>query len=198
MRSLLLVVLLPAMGCYRPREVVPEIPLPGIDGKYSFAITNPSVALEGRFMVVHSQVHLLAPRRCVPIEGPKSSAELRAAWFECWGAGQQARSAASLRLRISEIDPMNRSRWYARMRVQDTVVRCTRYQANGDCTEILRARGMKWVDRNGTIAVTRGWPVPPDTGLLGEPKGNRPLRVRCDTASINGSCVANRREEVRP
>ena len=188
MRGLLMILLCSGMACYRPREMAPEVPLPGIDGKYSFTVTIPSSArMDGQFLVAYSQVYLLAPRRCVPVEGPKSSGEMRAAWFECWGAGQNARSEASLRLRISEIDPVNRSRWYARMRVQDTVVRCTRYLANGDCTQALMARGLKWVDRNGTINVVRGLPVTPDTGRAPEAGGTKRLRARCDTSST-GAC----------
>jgi hypothetical protein len=176
--------------------MAPEVPLPGIDGKYSFVIENPSLKMEGQFVVAYSRVYLVAPRRCVPIEGPKSSEAMRAAWFECRGAGQGARSEASLKLRISEIDPMTRSRWYARMRVQDTVIRCTRYQANGDCTEILRARGMKWVDRNGTINVTRGLPVAPDTSRAPDAAGTRRSRARCDTSAMSGARKPLRREEA--
>ena len=198
MRGLLLVVLVPSIACYRPREMAPEVPLPGIDGKYSFAITNPSVKLEGQFLVAYSQVYLLAPRSCKPVEGPKSSEEMRAAWFECGGASQQARSEASLRLRISEIDPVNRSRWYARMRVQDTVVRCIRYLANGDCTEILRARGMKWVDRNGTINVIRGLPAAADTSRGSDPSGMRRIRARCDTSAVNTACATDARRGAPP
>jgi len=98
-------------------------------------------------------------------------------------------------MRISEIDPVNRSRWYARMRVQDTVVRCTRYLANGDCTEILRARGMKWVDRNGTINVVRGLPAAADTSRVPDATGIRRLRARCDTSSMTGARNRNPSEE---
>lgn len=174
--------------------MAPQIPLPGIDGKYSFTIANPSVTMEGQFLVAYSRVYLLAPRHCKPIEGPKSSGDMRAAWFECWGASPKTPSAASLRLRISEVDPVNRSRWYARMRVQDTVVRCTRYTAGGDCTGILRARGMKWVDRNGTINVIRGLPAAADTSRVPDPAGVRRLRARCDT-SATGTC--NRAPRLR-
>lgn len=197
MRGWLVVLLASAMACHRPREMAPEIPLPGLDGKYRFVIENPSVKMEGQFVVAYSQVYLLAPRHWVPVEGPKSSESMRAAWFECWGAGRSARSEASLKLRIGEIDPITRSRWYARMRVQDTAIRCTRYQANGDCTEILRARGMKWADRNGTINVTRGLPVVPDTSRAPDATGTRRSRVRCDTSAMRGACNSHSRREER-
>ena len=179
-----LLLILPA--CHQPREMAPQVPLAGIDGKYTFTISNPQVKVEGTFLVAYSEVHLLTPRRCVPIDGPKSSEGMRAAWFECWGASQKS-PEPSLRLRFSEIDPINQSRWYARMRVQDTVVRCTRYEATGDCVSILRARGMKWVDRNGSITVVRGFPPAVDTGTTAPSGGTRPLRVKCDTSATT-SC----------
>lgn len=197
MRGLLLMVLASSIACHQPREMAPQIPLAGIDGKYSFTIDNPSLKMEGQFVVAYSQAYLLAPRQCVPIEGPKSSEEMRAAWFECWGAGPHKRSEASLKLRISEIDPVTRSRWYARMRVQDTVIRCTRYQANGDCTEILRARGLTWVDKNGTINVTRGLPAAADTSRAPDPTGIKRSRARCDTSSKSGTCNSDPRREER-
>ena len=137
-------------------------------------------------MVVHSEVYLLEPRNCVPIEGPKSSTEMKSAWFECWGGTRP--SERSLRLRFSEIDPVNHSRWYARMRVADTVYRCTQYQTTGDCVQLLRARGMKWTDRNGSITILRGFPAEADTGRASVPSGVNPLRTRCDTGSVNSRC----------
>lgn len=181
----LLLAVIPA--CHQPREMAPQVPLAGIDGKYTFTINTPRVSMEGTFLVAYSQVHLLTPRRCLPIEGPKSSSEMRAAWFECWGANHK-RSEPSLRLRFSEIDPINHSRWYARMRVQDTVIRCTQY-TGGDCTQILRARGMKTVDLNGSITVLRGFPAALDTSRTPDPNGTRPLRVRCDTSATSTSCA---------
>lgn len=180
----LLLALIPA--CHQPREMAPQIPLAGIDGKYTFTINTQRVRMEGTFLVAYSEVHLLTPRNCVPIEGPKSSAEMRAAWFECWGANQK-RPEPSLRLRFSEIDPINHSRWYARMRVQDTVVRCTQY-TGGDCTAILRARGMKTVDLNGSITVLRGFPAALDTSRTRDPNDTRPLRARCDTSATSAPC----------
>jgi hypothetical protein len=187
-----LLAILPA--CHQPREMAPQIPLEGIDGKYTFTVNSHQVKVEGTFLVAYSQVHVLTPRNCVPIDGPKSSDGMRAAWFECWGANQK-RPEPSLRLRFSEIDPIDQSRWYARMRVQDTVVRCTRYQASGDCVEILRARGMKTVDRNGSITVVRGFPAAIDTGTT-EPSGAiKRLRARCDTTARSASCTKSRGEE---
>ena len=177
-----------ALACYRPREMAPQVPLDGIDGKYSFTISNETVKMEGKFIVAYSQVHMLEPRRCVPVDGPKSSDGLRASWFECSGGNQRQRGESSLRLRISEVDPINLSRWYAHMRVPDTVSRCTRYTASGDCVELLRARGMKWVDRNGSITVVKGFPVGSDTGRSVQPSGSQRLRARCDTGRVKGSC----------
>ena len=179
-----LLLILPA--CHQPREMAPQVPLAGIDGKYTFSIANAWLKMEGQLLVAYSQAHVLAPRRCVPIDGPKSSDEMRSSWFECWGATSS--SEPSLRLRFSEIDPINRSRWYARMRVQDTVVRCTRYESNGGCVSILRARGMKWVDRNGSITVVRGFPAAVDTGTAAPSGGTRRLRAKCDT-SATVSCA---------
>ena len=186
---LLLLALVPA--CHQPREMAPQVPLAGIDGKYTFTINNPPLKVEGTFLVAYSEVHLLTPSNCKPIEGPKSSDAMRAAWFECWGANQK-RPEPFLRLRFSEIDPINQSRWYARMRVQDTVLRCTRYQTTGDCVELLRARGMKTVDRNGSITVIRGFPAAVDTGNAEPSGGAKRLRARCDTSATSASCVTRR------
>lgn len=185
--GLVVLTILPVAACHQPRRMAPQIPLEGIDGRYTFTISTAAVKLEGRFIVVHSEAHMLEPRRCVPIEGPEASPEMRAAWFECWGSSRP--SEASLRLRISEVDPITQSRWYARMRVADTVYRCQRYTSTGDCTSLLRARGMKWVDRNGSITVVRGFPAEPDTSrALPFPRGTSPLRVRCDTSAVNARC----------
>lgn len=177
------------MACHQPRQMAPQVPLAGIDGNYTFTISSQSIKLEGQFIVAYSKAYLLSPKHCVPTEGPEASEEMRAAWYECWGQqGRSTREASSLRLRISEVDPINRSRWYARMRVPDTVVRCTRYMTTGDCTEILRARGMKWVDRNGSITVLRGFTAQPDTGRGNDPAGDRRLRIRCDTSAVTRNC----------
>ena len=188
-----LLAILPA--CHQPREMAPQTPLAGIDGKYTFTISNAWFRMEGQLLIAYSQAHVLAPRSCVPIEGPKSSEEMRASWFECRGSG--SRSESSLRLRFSEVDPIRQSRWYARMHVQDTVVRCTSYQSTGDCVSILRARGMKWVDRNGSITVVRGFPAAPDTGTA-TPSGDiKRLRARCDTSATSASCTKSRGEGQR-
>lgn len=186
-----LLAILPA--CHQPREMAPQVPLVGIDGNYTFTISNAWLQMEGQFLVAYSQVHVLAPRSCVPIDGPKASDEMRASWFECWGG--KSRSESSLRLRFSEIDPIRQSRWYARMRVQDTVIRCTRYQSNGDCVEILRARGMKWSDRNGSITVVRGFPAAPDTGATMPSRDVKRLRAKCDTGVTSVSCTKSRGED---
>ena len=102
-----LLAILPA--CHQPREMAPQVPLGGIDGKYTFTISNAWLKMEGQLLIAYSQAHVLAPRSCVPIEGPKSSEEMRASWFEC--RGSTSRSESSLRLRFSEVDPIRLSRW---------------------------------------------------------------------------------------
>ena len=79
------------------------------------------------------------------------------------------------------------------MQVQDTVVRCAQYQTTGDCSGILRARGLKWVDRNGSITVLRGLPAVSDTGRADPGTGRKPLRTRCDTTAVNRSCAPSDR-----
>jgi hypothetical protein len=180
-----LIVLATVVACHRPREMAPQVPLEGIDGKYTFTIADRFVRMEGQLIVAYSEVHLLSPRNCRPIEGPKSSDELRASWFECRGGRP---SSESLRLRFSQVDPINRSRWYARMQVADTVRRCTSYNATGDCLQLLRATGRKWVDRNGAIRVEKGFEVVPDTGGVVLPPGSKRLRVRCDTSAASSQC----------
>ena len=69
-----------AGACHRSREMAPQLLLEGIDGKYTFTIVQPFM-LEGRFLVSYAKAYMIEPRRCVPIEGPKSSDELRASWL---------------------------------------------------------------------------------------------------------------------
>jgi hypothetical protein len=183
----LAVLLVTGAACHRPREMAPQIPLAGIDGNYAFTISNP-FKLEGQLVVAHSRVYLIEPKRCVPIDGPKSSEEMRSSWYECVSGAQARPGEGYLRLRFSEVDLLNRSRWYARMRVPDTVLRCTRYQTTGDCVEVLRARGMKWVDRNGSITVVKGFVLQPDTGRGTILPGSKPLRTRCDTTVGPAPC----------
>jgi len=73
------------------------------------------------------------------------------------------------------------------MLVADTVNRCTKYTARGECTQLLRVRGMKWVDLYGNMTVVRGMPAP-DTSRAPSPSGKRPLRARCDTSGTSTSC----------
>ncbi len=174
------------LSCHRAPEVAPQSPLEGIDGKYSFSIDKPYLKMEGQFIVAYGEVYLLSPRHCVKIEGPKSSANLRAAWFECSGATSP--SGPSLQLRFSEIDPINHSRFFSRSRERNIVQRCTRYNTNGDCVELLRARGMEWVQRDGAITVIRGFIVKPDSGKAPAPGDPRTLRTRCDTTATAASC----------
>jgi hypothetical protein len=175
------------IGCHRAPDIAPQIPLEGIDGKYSFSINKPPyLKMEGQFIVAYGEVHLLSPSSCRKIEGPKTSDGLRAAWFECWGGRRP--SDPSLQLRFSEIDPINRSRFFVRMRVMDTVRRCTAYNTSGDCVELLRARGMKWEQRDGAITITKGFVVKPDSGRVPNPSDPRRLRARCDTTAAGNSC----------
>lgn len=190
-RGLILLLLGASGSCHRAPEVESQIPLEGIDGKYSFSINRPYLKMAGQFIVAYGEVHLLSPRHCMKTQGPKSSGNLRAAWFECWGARRP--SEQSLQLRLSEIDPINRSRFFARMRVVDTVLRCTRYNISGDCVELLRARGPKWENRDGAITVIRGFTVNPDSGRVPTPADPRRLRTRCDTTAATSTCGDRRK-----
>jgi hypothetical protein len=173
--------------------MAPQIPLEGLDGKYSFTISQ--LKMGGRILISHEAAYMMEPRRCVPIEGPKSSDELRASWFECVAGIKPRPSSPSLRLRISAVDPMSQSRWYQRLRVLDTLEKCTQY-LNGRCTNGYRYTQWKWGDRNGSITVERGWPVRPDTGVAPELRSRGQLRVRCDTTT-KGLCQPNDDRERR-
>lgn len=181
--------LVPALGCHRPREMAPQIPLEGIDGKYTFTIQQP-FKMEGRIMISHSTAYLMEPRRCVPIEGPKASAELRASWFECVAGSQGRPSGASLRLRISEVDPINRSRWYQRTLKLDTLGWCNQ-MVFPRCRPGTMVYGQRWIDRNGAITMLRGWPVTADTSAAPDARGRGRLRARCDTTAGRGLCQPN-------
>jgi hypothetical protein len=139
--------------------------------------------MDGRFVVADTQVFLHVDRACAVTDAPKSSEGMRATWFQCGGSI----GGSFIQLRISRVDPVNRSRWYARMRVADTVNRCMQYTARGDCTQLLRAYGMKWVDLYGNMTVVRGM-LAPDTSRAPNPSGTRPLRARCDTSATSTSC----------
>ena len=189
------ILFIPAIACYRPREMAPQIPLEGIDGKYTFTISQP-FKMDGRFMVSHSKAYLMEPRRCVPIEGPKSSDELRASWFECVAGSQGRPSGASLRLRISEVDPINMSRWYQRTLKLDTLGRCNR-MVFPHCRPGTMVYGQRWIDRNGAITVLRGWPLAADTGVAPDARGRGQLRARCDTSTALSMCQPNENREAR-
>jgi hypothetical protein len=79
--------------------------------------------MSGYFVVADTQVFLDVARTCEPAVAPKASDGMRASWFDC----NRSREGSFLQLRISQIDPVNRSRWYARMRVLDSVTRCSQY-----------------------------------------------------------------------
>lgn len=179
-----------SVACHRNRGDTEMPPSHVLDGAYSFKLTtNPLFpGMEGQFVVADTQVFLYVDRACEPVEAPKSSEGMRAAWFQCGGSI----GGTFLQLRISKVDPVNRSRWYARMRVPDEVVRCTQYTTSGDCTHGVRALGMKWVDRYGNMTVVRGI-LAPDTSRAPNPSGTRPLRARCDTSATRTSCSGDPR-----
>lgn len=186
-------ILVATLACHQPRQMAPQVPLEGIDGKYTFTISNP-FKMEGQLLVAQSKAHMMSPRRCVPVEGPKSSDELRASWFECVAGPEGRPSGASLRLRFSEVDPINHSRWYQRTIVVDTVDRCRQY-LNGRCVRGTRSFRRRWADRNGSITVVRGWPASVDTSRVQEQPGRGQLRIRCDTSAVTSTCGAPPRPE---
>jgi hypothetical protein len=190
MRMSLLLVAVVSVACHRNRGDTEMPPSKALDGAYSFKLTtNPLFpGMEGQFVVADTQVFLYVERACEPVDAPKSSEGMRAAWFQCGGS----LGGTFLQLRISKVDPVNRSRWYARMRVPDTVERCTQYTTRGDCTQGLRAYGMKWVDLYGNMTVVRGM-LAPDTSRAPNPPGTRPLRARCDTSATRTSCSGDPR-----
>jgi hypothetical protein len=185
MRAMLVLLLATTVGCHRNREIAVEPPGGPVDGAYAFTLKGADVYMEGRFVIADTQVFLYTNSRCELADAPEQSGGMRATWFDC----NRTRDGAVLQLRISQVDPVNRSRWYARMRVLDVITRCNVYTVNGDCVELARARGLKWVDRYGQMIVTRGLPPigPPDEKRL-EPTGSRPLRVRCDTSAAGSNC----------
>jgi hypothetical protein len=190
MRGLLLMVLVSSVACHRARTAGDAIPKYPADGAYAFTIDGQGVYMSGHFVLADTQVFLDVAGRCEPAAAPKASDAMRASWFDC----NRTREGGFLQLRISQVDPVNRSRWYARMRVLDVVTRCTQYTTSGDCTEVLRATGMKWVDRYGTMVVSRGLPgTRPDTGRPIVPKDARRLRIRCDTSAAGPACSADLR-----
>ena len=180
--SLLLITAIPG-ACHRNRQVTETHPSAPVEGVYSFTIHRVPVYMDGRFVVADTQVFLHVDRACTLTDAPRSSEGMRATWFQCGGSI----GGSFIQLRISSVDPVNRSRWYARMLVADTVNRCMQYTTRGDCTQLLRARGMKWVDLYGNMSVVRGMPAP-DTSRAPNPRGTRPLRARCDTSGISTSC----------
>ena len=177
-----------SMACHRSRESTTALPDYPLDGAYSFTISKqePPIYMQGDFVVADSQVFLYADGSCEPAaNAPKASDDMRAAWFDC----RKTRDGAFLQLRISQTDPVYKSRWHARMQVNDIVDRCTTYNTRGQCTQVLRARGMKWVDLYGTITVTRGIPdAPRDSARTPAPGGVPRLRLRCDTIPRATSC----------
>lgn len=184
MRSMI-AVLLACLACHRHREVVPERLTAGVDGAYRFLIDVPGVYMSGRFVIADTQVFLDTDYECVFADAPKSSDGLRSTWYDC----NRTPDGAFLQLRISQVDPVKKSLWYARYRVADTRRRCTVYSIHGECIEGYRARGTRWVDRYGAMIVTRGLAgTPPDSVAQIVPRGSRPLRARCDTTAFSKEC----------
>ena len=183
MRVSLLLVTMVSAACHRNRQ---ETGMPAsypLDGVYSFTIHKLPVYMDGRFVVADTQVFLHVDRQCTLTDAPRSSEGMRATWFQCGGSI----GGSFIQLRISRVDPVNRSRWYARMRVPDTVERCTQYTTRGDCAQVMRAYGMKWVDLYGNMTVVRGM-LAPDTSRAPNASGTRKLRARCDTSATGTSC----------
>lgn len=184
-----------SMACQRHGNTTSAVPNYPIDGAYRFLIDVPGVYMTGRFVLADTLVYLDADADCQFADAPKSSDGLRSTWYDC----NRTRDGAFLQLRISQVDPVKKSLWYARMRVPDTETRCTQYTVAGDCVEVLRARGMKWVDRYGAIIVTRGLPgTPPDSVLRIVPHGSKPLRARCDTIATKVPCSGDSRRGTAP
>ena len=188
LRVSFLLVAVVSVACHRNRQETATVPAYPLDGVYSFTIHKLPVYMEGQFVVADTQVFLHVDRSCTLTDAPRSSEGMRATWFQCGGSI----GGSFIQLRISNVDPVNRSRWYARMRVPDTVERCTQYTTSGDCTQVLRAYGMKWVDLYGNMTVVRGM-LAPDTSRAPNPPGTRPLRARCDTSATSTSCSGERR-----
>jgi hypothetical protein len=186
MRFMVVVLLAASVACHRNREIAVERPTAAqLEGAYSFTINSNGIFMEGRFVIADTQVFLYVDARCEFADAPESSEGMRATWFDC----NRTREGAFLQLRISQVDPVNKSRWHARRRELDTVTRCAVYTVNGDCTQVVRARGMKWVDRYGQMIVTRGMPpIGWQDERRSQPTGSRPLRVRCDTSATGSNC----------
>jgi len=186
MRTLIAVLLLASSACHRNREVALERLTDGVDGGYRFLIDVPGVYLTGRFVVADTQVFLEVDSDCEFVDAPTASGEMRSSWYEC----DRTAEGAFFQLRISQVDPVKKSLWYARIRVPDTKTVCPRYTIYGQCIEGIRERRVKWIDRYGAMIVTRGLAgTPPDSSArITVPRGSRPLRARCDTTAFNKAC----------
>jgi hypothetical protein len=180
-----------SISCFRHRSV--ELPPnQSIDGAYHFSVkrNNGDIygIMEGRFVIADTQVFLYTNANCELADTPRTSDGQRATWFDC----NRTREGGVFQLRISQTDPINKSLWYSRSRELNTVTRCIIYSTSGTCTRWGRARGMEWVNRYGPMMVTRGLPVPLDTGRAPVPGLPRQLKSRCDTTAIV-SCNDSRR-----
>ena len=184
MRFVMAVLLLAGVACHRNRDVAVERLTGGVDGAYRFLIDVPDLYLTGRFVVADTQVFLEVDADCEFVESPNSSDGMRSTWYEC----NRTAEGGFLQLRISQVDPVKKSFWYARIRVSDRETRCA-YSIYGECMEGYRARGTRWIERYGAMIVTRGLAgAPPDSVVPIAPRGSRPLRARCDTTAFSKGC----------
>ena len=51
--------------------------------------------------------------------------------------------------------------------------------------------GQRWIDRNGSITVMKGWPALVDTSATPDARGRGQLRARCDTTAARNACQPN-------
>jgi hypothetical protein len=175
-------------GCHaREFEPAPK-PAAGtypLDGSYLFAIdyregTRTRLITSGHFVIADSQIVSFS-RACEVVDPPRASAGNAEAWFRC---AMGFREYVELRFNLT--DPINRSRWYANLRIVEPVPACARYAANGNCVLMVTTYASKYVSRSGGIDVQRGLPAPPPDGPAGSGE-DRTRRARCDTVKT-ASC----------
>ena len=185
MRFKIALLFLASVACHRNREVATDRPTASVDGAYRLLIDVPGVYLTGRFVVADTQVFLEVDSDCEFVESPNSLDGMRSSWYEC----DRTAEGGFLQLRISQVDPVKKSFWYARIRVRDRKTVCPRYSIYGDCIEGVHERRVRWIERYGAIIVTRGLAgTPPDSSAFTVPRASKPLRMRCDTTAFNQGC----------
>jgi hypothetical protein len=177
---------LAGVACHRNRDAETEHLTTVVDGAYRLLIDVPGVYLTGRFVVADTQVFLEVDSDCEFVESPNSTDGMRSTWYEC----DRTAEGAFFQLRISQVDPLKKSFWYARIRVPDRRTVCPRYSIYGECIEGVYERRVRWIERYGAIIVTRGLAgAPPDSNAnLTLPRAPGPLRARCDTTAFTKGC----------